>query len=90
MAEQTDFARLSDAFTIAAQEISRLPNTPAIDNGRQLLEAINALREQNQQFERRIETRIENLRTEVNTNIENLSNEMNTRFRNLDLQLNAK
>ena len=79
MAEQPDFARISDAFAIAAQEISRLPNTPAIDNGRQLLEAINALREQNQQFERRIETRIENLR-----------NEMNIRFGNLDLQLNAK
>lgn len=63
MDDQPDFDQLSDGLVNASNQLRKLPNVPLINQGREILAAIDALQTRvNEGFER-METQIESMRT---------------------------
>jgi len=67
MASQPDFEKIAEGLTTLAQEISRVPNVPSIDNGRALLESIDALKQLMQNQQEHTNQQFGTLRTEMST-----------------------
>lgn len=64
---QPDFQKIAEGLTTLAQEISHVPSVPSIDNGRALLESIDALKQLMHNQQEQTNRQFENLRTEMST-----------------------
>ena len=63
MDNQPDFERLSNGLANASDELRKIPNVPLINQGREILAAINELQTRVNEGFNRMETRIERMET---------------------------
>ena len=90
---QPNYQRLTDAFTIAAEECSCLPNIPAISGAQTLVEAIDQLRNQMTEQFNTLKTSVNTLQTDVTTlraDVTTLRTEVTTLGTDMTARFNAK
>ena len=97
---QPNFERLAGGFAVVAEEISKTPNVPVINEGQAILASIDRLQQEMGRQFRSLKDDITTLRTDINTiriDMNTVRTDMNTfhdgvnrQLNNLDIRMRAE